>query len=131
MTRIVVRSIAVADDHGGGSAYEWTVTEDGHVVSHGTAPTIIEAAMHAANGTYDSWGYAEESGRLAVVGEKVTVVSPEEVSRLVAAGRLPYEAPTVRYCCNKDAPCEEHAGIMAEFFPEAETSQTSAEAPAT
>jgi hypothetical protein len=116
MTRILIRSIAVADYHGGGSAYEWTVIENNLVIGHGTAPTILEAAMHAGNGTYDGWGYAKEAGRLAITGEKVTVVPPEEIARLVEAGRLPYEAPTVRYCCNKEAPCQEHAAVLAEVF---------------
>jgi hypothetical protein len=82
MTSIAVRSIAVADEHGGGSAYEWEVLEDGRIVRSGVAPTMLEAAMHAGNAVYDVWGYAEGSGRLAIVGEKAQVLSREELSQM-------------------------------------------------
>jgi hypothetical protein len=110
MTRILIKSIAVVDEHGGGSAYEWTVIEDAEIISHGIAPTILEAAMHAGNGTYDGWGYAKTAGRLSIVGEQAQVVTPGE------AQRLAYEAPTLTYCCNKDAPCEKHASLLAKVF---------------
>ncbi len=107
MTRIAVRSIAVVDEHGGGSAYEWTVTDDGKIISHGTAPTIIEAAMHAGNAVYDGWGYAESVGRLAVVGQDLVTVSPADL------GKKPYEAPSLRHCCNRSEPCGRHAPALS------------------
>jgi hypothetical protein len=90
MTSIAVRSIAVADERGGGSAYEWEVSEDGRIVRNGVAPTMLEAAMHAGNAVYDEWGYAEESGRLAIVGQKVQVISSQELSEMFDV-RLTYE----------------------------------------
>jgi hypothetical protein len=108
MTHIFVKSITIIDDKGGGSAYEWTVTEDGKIISEGTSPTILEAVMHAGNGTYNGWGYAKESGRLAIVGEKVQIVSQEECQQMA------YETPTLTYCCNKEQPCSKHATILSD-----------------
>lgn len=70
MTKIEIVSVSVDTPQGNASGYEWTVVEDGRIVGHGIAPTIIEATMDAGNCTYAAWGYHESMGRLAIVGEK-------------------------------------------------------------
>jgi hypothetical protein len=60
----------------GGTAYKWQWEEhgffDGAVMSgHGLSPNAIEACRDVGNSVYQYYGYAEQAGRLAIVGRVV------------------------------------------------------------